>query len=109
MNNKQILIIPDVHGRTFWKEAINKFPKNEFPNMEIIFLGDYIDPYPREKITPESALKRFKRIIKLKKKYPERITLLIGNHDFHYIDGSRRGCRMDYYNKDEICSLFINY
>jgi len=76
-------------------------------DVKIIFLGDYIDPYPREKITPNDALKRFKSIIKLKKKYGDRVTLLIGNHDFHYIDGSRKGCRMDFYNKDEICGLFL--
>ena len=34
-----ILIIPDIHGRTFWKECI----KCECD--EIIFLGDYLDPY----------------------------------------------------------------
>lgn len=33
-----ILIIPDVHGRTFWKYAIDKYDK-------VIFLGDYLDPY----------------------------------------------------------------
>ena len=66
MNNKQILIIPDVHGRTFWKEAINKFPKNEFPNMEIIFLGDYLDPYTGyEDINKEQAYDNFKEIIEV--------------------------------------------
>lgn len=38
-----IAIIPDVHGRNFWKnitsnEEIAKYEK-------IIFLGDYLDPY----------------------------------------------------------------
>ena len=106
-NDIKYIVVPDVHGRDFYEKDVNFFLENS-EYTKIIFLGDYIDPYPNENITPDSALKKFKEIINLKKKYPERITLLIGNHDFHYIDGSRRGCRMDYYNKDEICSLFIN-
>ena len=48
MNN--ILIIPDIHGRTFWKECI----KCECD--EIIFLGDYLDPYNYEGISKQDAL-----------------------------------------------------
>lgn len=43
------LIIPDVHGRDFWKDAANRFPGN------IVFLGDYLDPYPLEGISPDEA------------------------------------------------------
>ena len=39
--SKEILVIPDIHGRIFWKDA-TKF------DGEIIFLGDYVDPYPHE-------------------------------------------------------------
>lgn len=106
INDIKYVIVPDVHGRDFYEHDVNMFLENT-DDVKIIFLGDYIDPYPREKITPNDALKRFKSIIKLKKKYGDRITLLLGNHDFHYIDGSRKGCRMDFYNKDEICGLFL--
>ena len=40
---EEIIIIPDVHGRTFWREAIEKYRNKE--NTQIIFLGDYLDPY----------------------------------------------------------------
>ena len=43
--NNDLIIIPDIHGRTFWKEAIQKYP-----NSKTIFLGDYLDPYPHEGI-----------------------------------------------------------
>ena len=33
----KVLIIPDVHGRTFWKSAINKYPIEYYPNLQIIF------------------------------------------------------------------------
>jgi hypothetical protein len=74
-----ILIIPDVHGRTFWRSAIQSGPY-----AKIIFLGDYVDPYDREGITFAQALDVFNEIIALKKAQPEQITLLLGNHDLHY-------------------------
>ena len=42
---KRILVIPDVHGRTFWKEPVGKYI-----NVvdRVVFLGDYLDPYPTE-------------------------------------------------------------
>lgn len=105
MNNKQILIIPDVHGRTFWKKAINKFPKNEFPNMEIIFLGDYLDPYTGyEDINKEQAYENFKEILEVAQN-DERITLLIGNHDWHYFVNLDT-CRIDRAHEREIERMF---
>lgn len=38
------LIIPDVHGRTFWKKSVYDYLENH-PEVKIIFLGDYLDPY----------------------------------------------------------------
>ena len=38
----EVLIFPDIHGRQFWKDAINKFPKDQYPNLKIIFLGHYL-------------------------------------------------------------------
>lgn len=69
----KILIIPDVHGRKFWREYIN----DEFDH--IIFLGDYLDPYPGE-ATAEEALQEFKDIVNFKNSNLEKVTLLIGNH-----------------------------
>lgn len=74
-----ILIVPDVHGRTFWESAL------DFKG-DIIFLGDYTDPYPQERITLKQAYNNFLRIVDFKKKNSERVTLLIGNHELHYFD-----------------------
>ena len=46
-----IAIIPDVHGRQFWKDVIPR--KDEFE--KIIFLGDYLDPYGFEGISNLNA------------------------------------------------------
>lgn len=91
MSNIHTILIPDVHGRDFWKADLQRFQQSEFPDIRIIFFGDYIDPYPFEKISCKTALKQFEEIIELAKS-DNRITLLLGNHDYHYIhrgDSSR--------------------
>ena len=76
---KGILVIPDVHGREFWKEVVDckKYER-------IIFLGDYTDPYDIEGIADEMAVDNFKSIIALKQSNPDKVVLLLGNHDLHY-------------------------
>ena len=39
---KRILVIPDIHGETFWKEPVQKYIDQV---DRIVFLGDYLDPY----------------------------------------------------------------
>ena len=73
------LIIPDVHGRAFWREAVAKKSYER-----IVFLGDYLDPYPHEGITQRHAYEGLLDIIDLKLQQPERVVLLLGNHDLHY-------------------------
>ena len=41
----KILIVPDIHGRDFWR-VIKKY--DLYYIDKIIFLGDYLDPYPQE-------------------------------------------------------------
>lgn len=78
----KVLIVPDVHGRTFWhkaEELINDVDK-------VVFLGDYLDPYSEEGISFKQALEEFKKILQFKETYPDKVVLLIGNHDMHYIN-----------------------
>lgn len=105
------LIIPDVHGRTFWEEPVKQVL--EETDAHIIFLGDYHDPYPYEWGKDEDyrriSIDRFKEIIELKRANPDRITLLIGNHDCGYAIGNDIcSSRMDYLNKGEIEGLFFD-
>lgn len=93
------LIIPDVHGRTFWEDPVKEVLENS--DAHIIFLGDYHDPYPYEWEDPdydyiEESYNQFLNIIELKRTNPDRITLLIGNHDCGYCIGDDIcSCRMD--------------
>jgi len=76
----KILVIPDIHGRCFWRlhsDNIDKYDK-------VVFLGDYVDPYEPENITVEDAISNFKNIIEFKNKFPNKVILLLGNHDLHY-------------------------
>ena len=75
--DKEILIVPDVHGRNFWLPAL------DFKG-DVIFLGDYLDPYPHEGIEDKDAYEVFLKIVEFKQKNPDRVTLLIGNHELHY-------------------------
>ena len=107
--NIKYLVLPDVHARDFWREPVKEVLENS--DAHIIFLGDYIDPYGFEWDDDidykKLAVETFEEIIGLKKKYPERITLLLGNHDGGYCIGDYIcSCRHDYANGHKIEKLF---
>lgn len=99
---KNLIIIPDVHGRTFWKDVVKDLQQDQ----KVIFLGDYIDPYPHEGITNEQALENFKEIIEFKKTHINQVILLIGNHDHHYFDYHLNGSRKWSSKYQEIHDLY---
>ena len=76
----KILVIPDVHGRQFWKQAV---ASGEYD--KVIFLGDYLDPYPDEQIDEQTAKDNFKEILSYYDQHPDKVVLLLGNHDLHYL------------------------
>lgn len=81
MKPEKLLIIPDVHGRTFWKQ-----PCHEADDFDkIIFLGDYVDPYPRDGINELQALDNFTEILSFAEQGQDKVVMLYGNHDLHYV------------------------
>ena len=103
---KKIIIIPDVHGRTFWREPIKKYKNVE--DVHIVFLGDYLDPYEDiDYIYKEEAFVVFEEIID-EARSANNITLLLGNHDLHYFGQflSNYGCRRDELRKTDISHMF---
>lgn len=76
-----IILVPDVHGRPFWKAAV--------PHVEAgatcIFLGDYTDPYAADNISDTEALDNFCEILSFARDHRDRVTLLLGNHDLSYL------------------------
>ena len=99
-----MIIIPDVHGRVFWKEIV----KNS--EDKIIFLGDYVDPYPGENISLIGALDNLSEIIDYKKSNPSKVILLLGNHDFMYMDSehNKYSCRHDFENEPKITKILMD-
>ncbi len=74
---KQI-VIGDIHGRTIWKDIIEK----EKDADKIIFVGDYFDSFD---IGTKKEVKNFKEILSFKKENSDKVILLFGNHDYHYL------------------------
>lgn len=101
-----ILIVPDVHGRTFWHYALDHVEDYD----KVIFLGDYLDPYSYEGVTNEQAVGEFRKIIEFKRDYPDKVELLIGNHCCPYIwDMPGYHCRHDYKRHDTIHELYMRH
>ena len=86
-----MIIIPDVHGRDFWMKPVEE----KLGKEHIIFLGDYLDHYEGEWVRREDVFPRFEMILRLKKEHPDDVTLLLGNHDLHYVDRRLNGGRFD--------------
>ena len=72
----KILVIGDLHGLNVWKKMIIN------PVDKIIFLWDYVDSFT---VPDADIIQNLKDIIKFKKKNPEMVELLLGNHDIQYI------------------------
>ena len=69
----KILVLPDIHGREFWKgacEDIDSFDK-------VIFLGDYFDPYDFEGISVATAIENFQEILDVSLQLQKERTVLI--------------------------------
>lgn len=86
-----MIIVPDIHGRQFWRHIAQEYAGKE----HIVFLGDYLDPYRDEGFTSDDAFTGLQDIVQLKKEYPDNITLLLGNHDLHYLCEEMVGSRYD--------------
>ena len=67
----KILVNPDIHGRTFWTNGIERI--GDFD--KIIFLGDYLDPYHFENIDVESAIANFIDIMCFAKENADKVVL----------------------------------
>ena len=97
-----MIVIPDIHGRSFWRDAVDEYAGKE----HIVFLGDYMDPYQDEGISVEDAFYVLQELVGIKKENPDDITLLLGNHDLHYLHKGMAGSRYDYDNADFFRSYF---
>lgn len=70
------LIIGDLHGKDCWKQV------KPASWDKIVFIGDYVDHW---NLPDEQISKNLLGIVALKQKHPEKIELLLGNHDVQYL------------------------
>ncbi len=78
----KVIVIGDLHGRDVWEKIPDLLSYDR-----VIFLGDYFDA--KDGTKEETQIENFLKILKLKKRSPEKFVLLIGNHDYHYFPFSQ--------------------
>lgn len=71
----KILVIADLHGLNIW----NKFIQQDYE--KIVFLWDYVDSFDISNI---DILHNLHHILNFKRKNPEKVVLLLWNHDVQY-------------------------
>ena len=100
-----LLIVPDVHGRAFWRQ-----PVMEGGYAHVVFLGDYTDPYPAEGISRDSSVEMFREIVAFAEEHQDKVTLLLGNHDMHYVSevfgAEARGSRYSFWSRRPVAKLY---
>jgi hypothetical protein len=74
----RIIALGDIHGRSSWQMILDKENYDR-----CIFIGDYLDS--REGLSAELQLKNLEAILEFKRQNPTSTTLLLGNHDYHYL------------------------
>jgi predicted phosphodiesterase len=81
----KLIVLGDTHGREEWKQIVEQ----EADADKIVFLGDYWDSFD---IPFAKQRENFLEICQYKIQHPDKVVLLLGNHDFHY---TRTGRVMD--------------
>lgn len=99
----EVLVLGDLHCREFWKDAVKDW------DGPIVFLGDYVDPYSYEwegKEQMPNPVDYLLEIINFKDCNQEKVTLLLGNHDFHYLFNGYNGSRLDLINWNTLHQIY---
>ena len=86
MNN---LVIGDLHTKFDTLEKVISYFDDGSTIERIIFLGDYVDDWNK---APEASYNLLTRLIAFKKAYPNKVVLLLGNHDFSEWMGGKFKC-----------------
>jgi hypothetical protein len=77
----KIIAMGDVHGRDFWRRIVDT---QEFDRL--ILAGDYFDS---TEITAKEQMNNFRNLVAFKETFPDKLILLTGNHDLHYLPVAR--------------------
>lgn len=95
----KILVVPDIHGRSFWIEPCQNWQGS------IVFLGDYHDPYPFQ-TSVNRSLDNLEKLVDFVTSNKDRCTCLFGNHDnYGFSKSIPSGCRHDNRNHVKVHDL----
>ena len=76
MDEIKILAVGDLHGKSCWQ--VIDFPQYD----KVVFMGDYVDSTSHN---DDEILENLKEVIGAKERFPEKVVLLLGNHDIQYL------------------------
>ena len=75
----RLLVVGDIHGLSTWKQVVAAHPEAD----RVLFVGDYFDAFD---VSGADQLRNFDEVLAFRQNQPSgRVTLLIGNHDYHYL------------------------
>lgn len=74
----RFLVFGDLHGENRWQKEVEKIDSYD----RVIFMGDYMDSFTHYDV---ELIENLNNIIDFKNSYPDKVTLLLGNHDNHYL------------------------
>lgn len=103
---ERIEIVPDIHCRFEWIEHAEQRLKDGKCD-KLVFLGDYCDSFTHSNL---DMVHTVTQVIRVKQENPDKVELLIGNHDLPYMNsmlyGACSGFRPDAY--PEVSKLFAD-
>lgn len=76
----KLIILGDIHGRHHWRAIASRHE-----DAKIIFIGDYFDTFD-PMVSAQQQIENFKDILAYKKANMNKVVLLFGNHDMHYLN-----------------------
>ncbi len=79
----QLLAVGDLHGKDCWKSI------DPHQYDQVVFIGDYVDSVD---IPPDVIRENLRELIDFKKRFPDKVILLLGNHDIQYSEYPKYHC-----------------
>ena len=73
----KIIVFGDIHGRTCWKDIVQKESFDK-----VVFLGDYVSTH--YDISEQDQIENLREILQFKRDNPNDVILLRGNHDMQH-------------------------
>lgn len=95
------IVLGDTHGRTVWKDIV---AAEDFDCL--IFIGDYFDTH--EDVSAEQQINNFLDIIEYKKTGGKEVVMLVGNHDYHYMNVGENYSGFQYWAASQITEVLMN-